>query len=174
MTGLMPSYWGNPAWVFIHSIAFAYKPTEENKARYYDYFYNLQYVLPCDECKAHYKHNITGLKDALGSQESLFRWTYDLHNLVNKQTGVPEYKWPSYESVKKRYSSYEANCNDMPGVCGTVKNSHSQKGTMVVERFGSVSEDSLQYMVPMIILGLLLLISIYYNLKCGGYLKFKK
>ncbi len=164
--GLMPSCWGSSFWFgAIHAVAYAYKPSPENKAKYYDYFYNIQYILPCEECKAHYKTNIGGLKEALESQETLFRWTYDLHNLVNKQTGVPESKWPSYESVKKKYSGYEASCTEMPGVCGSVKKSPTQKGTMVVETFGSFTEDSIRFIVIISVLSFLLLVSLYYNFK---------
>jgi hypothetical protein len=165
MNGLMPSCWGAPFWhSAIHAVAYAYKPTPENKINYYNYFYGLQYILPCEECKSHYKQNIYGLKNALDSQESLFRWTYDLHNLVNIQTGVPESKWPDYESIKKKYSGYEAECNSMPGVCGSVKNSNNQKGTMVIEKRESRNEN-IKYIIIIMIITLILIISLFFNFK---------
>jgi hypothetical protein len=169
MTGLMPSCWGQMIWGTIHSIAYVYNP-KIDKENYFNFFWNLGNVLPCAECKAHYYQNITklDLQLALESQETLFRFMYNFHNLVNKQTGVPESKWPSYEDVKKRYSGYEASCTEMPGVCGSVKKSPTQKGTMVVETFGSYTEDSIKSTVIISVLSLALLISLYYNYKKVG------
>lgn len=165
-TGLMPSCWGSSGWHLLHSIAYKYDP-KIDKENYFNFFWNLGNVLPCPECRIHYKQNVKklDLELALDTNESFFKYIFNLHNLVNKQTGVPESKWPSYEIVKNRYSGYEASCAEMPGVCGSVKKSHSQKGTMVVETFGSFTEDSIQYIVIISVLSFLLLVSLYYNYK---------
>lgn len=174
--GLMPSCWGNATWMAIHSVAYAYKPSVENKIKYLTFFENLGYVLPCDECKIHYRQNfkLDEITVALESHEQLFRWTYDLHNLVNKQTGVPESKWPTYESVKKRFSGYEAACDTLPGVCGSVSGSSNQKGTVVVEKTGSLNEDNFKFLIPMVIFAVLLLISMYFNMKSMMNVKGKR
>ena len=166
MPGLMPSCWGPMIWGTIHSIAYVYNP-EVDKDNYFNFFWNLGNVLPCAECKSHYYLNVTklDLRLALESNESFFRFTYNLHNLVNKQIGVPDSIWPSYETVKKRYAGYEARCTEMPGACGPVKKSHAQKGTMIVETFGSFTQDSIQYIVIICILSIALLVSMYYNYK---------
>lgn len=176
MTGIMPSCFGPPLWTSIHSIAYAYKPSIENKIKYLTFFENLGYVIPCDECKIHYRQNfkLDEITVALESQEKLFRWTYDLHNLVNRQTGVPESKWPTYESVKKRFSGYEAACDTTPGVCGSVSSSSNQKGTVVVEKTGSLNDDNLQFLIPMVIFAVLLVISLFFNFRNMVNIKGKK
>ena len=159
--GLLPSCWGPMLWGVIHSIAYAYNP-QIDKERYYDFFSNLGHVLPCEECRIHYSQNLNKqeLAIALENQENLFRWTYDLHNKVNRQTGVPESKWPSYESVKQRYGSFKASCTDIPGVCG--QNSGPQKKVKVIEQFGSINEDQLPFLVSTVILAILLVIALIY------------
>jgi hypothetical protein len=176
MTGLMPSCWGPSGWHFIHSIAYAYNPSIENKIKYLTFFENLGYVLPCDECKIHYRQNfnLEKIQKSLDSQEQLFRWTYDLHNLVNSQTGVPESKWPTYESVKKRFSVYESACDSTPGVCGSSSSSSNQRGTTVVEKTGSLNDDNLPFLIPMVIFVILLVISLYFNFRNMINVKGKK
>ena len=156
MPGLLPTCWGSSGWHFFHSVACAYTPSESNTEKYFIFFENLGYVLPCDECKIHYRQNFKAgeLRKALESQETLFRWTYDLHNLVNEQTGKPKDTWPSFEDVKKRYQSYEVACDAVPGVCGAKSGapSFNQRSTVVVDKVGPVTEDSIPYMSAMIAL----------------------
>jgi hypothetical protein len=155
---ILPTCWGPPLWFSLHSIAFAYDPNSDRQ-KYYDFFSNLGYVLPCEECKVHYTQNFN--KDefarALESNEGLFRWVYDLHNRVNKGTGVPESKWPSYETVKKNYASFKASCSDMPGVCGS--GSPNKKKIKIIEQFGEYQEN-LGYIIPIAILSILLVFAL--------------
>jgi len=158
--GLLPSCWGAALWHSIHSIAFAYDPNSDRQ-KYYDFFANLGHVLPCDECKMHYNQHFNNqlLIKALETNEGLFRWTYDLHNAVNKGTGVPEKNWPSYDTVKKNYESYKASCSNIPGVCGS--GSSNKKKIKIIEEFGNYHEN-MRFIVPIIILVVLLLISLGY------------
>ena len=75
--------WGPPAWTFLHTVTFNYpeNPTEDDKRNFYNFFMNLQHVLPCEKCKAHYKQNIKkyDLKNNLGSRQDLVKWLIDLH-----------------------------------------------------------------------------------------------
>jgi hypothetical protein len=161
--GLLPSCWGSALWHSIHSIAFVYDPSM-NRQKYYDFFANLGYVLPCEECRLHYNQhfNRDKLINALESNEGLFRWTYDLHNAVNKGTGVPESKWPSYETVKIRYNNYTASCSTMPGTCGA---NLSNKKIKVVEEFGNHSDNTIYCLKSLIVvLFILLIISICINI----------
>lgn len=159
--GLQPTCWGSGAWMFLHSIAYAYNP-EIDKEKYYNFFMNLGYVLPCEECRLHYSQNVNKneLQTALQNQETMFRWVYDLHNQVNKQTGVPESKWPSYDSIKQRYSSFKASCTSIPGACSSVPG--QQKKMKIVEQFGSINEDQLPFVASTAILAIFLLIAICY------------
>jgi len=166
MPGLLPTCWGSATWFTIHSIAYTYIPNESNKEKYFSFFENLGYVLPCDECKIHYRQNFNadGLKTALESNDTFFRWTYDLHNLVNKQTGKPKNTWPTFEEVKKRYKNYEVACDTIPGVCGTNQGTpgYNERSTTVVDKVGSITEDSIPYMSVMIVFILITIILVLY------------
>jgi len=101
------------------------------------------------------------LEIALENTENLFRWVYDLHNKVNRQTGVPESKWPSYESVKERYSSFKASCSEIPGVCKN-ETGKPQRKIKMIEQFGSVNNEQLPFLISTVILGILLFGAICY------------
>ena len=85
--GYSPEIWGKQAWHFIHMVALTYpiKPTEEDKNKYYNFFSSLQNVLPCPICASHFKDNMEKNPINLKNQESLFKWTVDIHNEVNKK-----------------------------------------------------------------------------------------
>jgi len=85
--------WGKHGWIFLHYVTLNYpiNPTQENIDNYYNFFYSLQYVLPCDICKKHYsnnllKHNLIG---ALKTRNTLIRWLIDIHNDINYELGKP-------------------------------------------------------------------------------------
>ena len=85
--------WGKHGWIFLHYVTFNYpiNPTQENIDNYYNFFYSLQYILPCDICKKHYsnnllKHNLIG---ALKTRNTLIRWLIDIHNDINYELGKP-------------------------------------------------------------------------------------
>lgn len=155
--GLLPSCWGSSYWFVLHSMAYVYDPKDKNK--YFNFFMNLGDILPCEECKIHYQQNVNKyeLDQALNSNESFFRWVYDLHNIVNEQLHVPKSKWPSYESVKQRYQSYESDCSNLKGVCG-LKAGSKPKKIKIVEEFGS--EKLNDQTIVIIVLSILLFLSI--------------
>ena len=167
--GILPSCWGSGTWIMLHSIAYAYNP-QVDKENYFLFFFNLGNILPCEECRFHYSQNLNKqeLNIALESNENLFKWVYDLHNKVNKQTGIPESKWPTYETVKERYSSFKASCSDIPGACGSGSDTVKRKIKMI-EQFGEYNEEQLPFLISTVILAVLLVISIIYIL----YLKRK-
>ena len=168
--GMLPSCWGSPFWHVIHSIAYAYNP-QIDRDNYFDFFSNLGRILPCEECRIHYEQNLNRqeLMIALNSPDNLFRWVYDLHNKVNKQTGVPESKWPSYESVKEKYGTFRASCDQLPGVCGTGPGIVPKKKMKIVEQFGEINEDQLPFLIAIIVLAVLLCLMFGYmcHLKRG-------
>jgi hypothetical protein len=86
-----PKIWGKYVWVSIHVIALGYpdKPSEEDKKHYKEYFMNLWKVLPCYKCSLNYLRHLKELPidNALIDNTTLFKWTVDLHNIVNKETG---------------------------------------------------------------------------------------
>lgn len=172
--GMLPSCWGSALWHVLHSIAYVYNP-QTDKEKYYDFFTNLGNILPCEECRNHYSQNLNKqeLIIALDSNENLFRWVYDLHNKVNKQTGVPVSKWPSYESIKLRYSLFKTSCSNIPGVCGASSEPNQQKRKVkIVEQFGEINEEQMPFLISTAILGILLFFALIYivylkrNCKC--------
>ena len=103
-----PPLWGPGAWTFIHYVALAYpnNPTEEEKKNYYNFYYNLQNILPCPKCRENYKENLNTLplEEALGNKELLFKWTIDIHNEVNKETNKSQF---TYEEAISKYTKTE-------------------------------------------------------------------
>ena len=92
--------WGPRVWFVIHTMAASYDPSN---AKYFKaYMVCLTRLLPCPECKQHLESNLASLNidNYLGSRESLFKWTYLLHEAVNNQLGKPT---PSYDEVFKQY-----------------------------------------------------------------------
>ena len=88
-----PDTWGPHGWKFIHMLALAYpnEPTDEQKKNYKTFFEALQPVLPCSLCANNYKRHITVelpiTEAVLKDKESFVKWSIDMHNLVNKETG---------------------------------------------------------------------------------------
>lgn len=91
---MLPDVWGKYAWNFIHLVPLDYplNPTEEDKKNYKDFYLNLQYILPCAKCRAHYKDHLKILPltdNVLSNRSKLLKWTIDMHNIVNYYTGKP-------------------------------------------------------------------------------------
>lgn len=88
-----PAIWGPPFWFVLHTIAINYPvhPTFIERRSHYEFFRNLQSVIPCEECRKNYaKHFKQYPIDAfLDSKYSLLQWTIIMHNLVNRLQGAP-------------------------------------------------------------------------------------
>ena len=111
--GMLTSVWGPAVWHSLHTISFNYpiKPTKEDKENYYNYFVSLQNVLPCKYCRINLKKNLKKLplkKSVFKNRNSLSRWVYQLHKIVNKMLNK-ESKL-SYENVRDRYEHFRARC----------------------------------------------------------------
>lgn len=61
-------------------------------------------VIPCYKCSLHLKENLENypVDQHLGNHAELFKWSVDLHNLVNRQLGKHNV---SYEDALKMYTS---------------------------------------------------------------------
>jgi hypothetical protein len=98
-------FWGPSTWDMIHLFAAHYK---SNNAVYFKQFIScMAFLLPCKECRLHLQQNLAILPVDTRSKSDLFFWTYNLHDVVNKQinrrqTGLKRCS-PSYESVKHKY-----------------------------------------------------------------------
>lgn len=101
------SFWSKSFWTMIHCLASWYPvKTYRNSIQwlsYKNFILSLVYILPCPVCREHFKENIKNINSVdnyLHSRDSLFRFTYELHSLVNKQIGDVNI---SYEDAKKMY-----------------------------------------------------------------------
>lgn len=88
-----PKIWGKYLWTSIHVIALGYpdEPSEQDKINFKDFFSNLWKVIPCQRCAENYKRHLIELPldNALESNTALFKWTVELHNIVNKELHKP-------------------------------------------------------------------------------------
>ena len=87
-----PEIWGPPAWIFLHTITANYpeNPTMDVKNKHKEFFTNLQYVLPCNKCRTHYKKHLEKFPistDVLNKKENFVEWLINIHNEVNKLNG---------------------------------------------------------------------------------------
>ena len=99
-----PSVWGPFFWHTIHIVAVGYpkNPTYTDKKCAKEFYESLAYLIPCGICREHYKEHLTTkpLTTFLDSRTDLIKWTVEIHNIVNKKTGKPEW---SLEEVLAYY-----------------------------------------------------------------------
>lgn len=115
-------FWGPSGWRFLHQITFAYDPKTQRSALE-SLFTNLPFVLPCKFCRAHLTQHMKkeSLKPALESKESLTKWFYEIHNLVNaklRSQGIPTQEDPPFSAVRTFYEdnlSYGCTKTYFPG-----------------------------------------------------------
>jgi len=88
---MQPDVWGKYLWISIHYIALGYPkiPTTDDKIAYSKFFSELAMVIPCQLCADHYTKTLRRFPitdEALENNETLFKWTVDIHNVVNQET----------------------------------------------------------------------------------------
>ncbi len=111
---MSPSIWGEPSWLFIHSIALGYpdNPSSKDKMAYKIFFKRLGDVLPCDKCTVNYaKHsNSNRIEKYLKDSNHLFAWTVIMRNEVTKQLGKTNFIDPSVlkASLMRQNDDYES------------------------------------------------------------------
>ena len=102
-----PKIWGPKLWFFIHTIAlnFPDNPSFEDIKNYEMFFENLKYIIPCEACRLHYTQRLAAnpVSKYLTDSNTIFIYTIDLHNEVNKSLGKKIY---SYEAVAKLYKNH--------------------------------------------------------------------
>lgn len=93
-------------WAIIHLICLQAPETIDANVRnaYYTFFTMMPYVLPCDKCRQHWVEHVREypLEQALDTRNDLFRWSVNMHNLVNKSLGKPEV---SYEVALEHWTN---------------------------------------------------------------------
>lgn len=112
-----PNIWGKHMWASIHFIALGYpdKPSESEKNDYKSFFENIYKVLPCNTCSNHLKTTLqTQLPlsaKSLSNKDNLFKWTVDLHNIVNARLKKPTITLDKATlTYMNRYSFFNAMC----------------------------------------------------------------
>lgn len=105
--GIEPHIWGPSAWATIHLICLGAPEVFKNEQLSYKKFFDaLPYVLPCEKCKQHLIDHLskTTMDGALaGGRKTLFAWSVQLHNAVNRSLGKPEL---SVEQALAIWSNY--------------------------------------------------------------------
>lgn len=85
--------WGPFIWGAIHMICLGAPPSLDaiQQEEYRTFFLNLPKVLPCAECAEHLKQNLSKvpIDTALLGRDTLFEWSVNLHNVVNRMLGKP-------------------------------------------------------------------------------------
>ena len=93
-----PNVWGPIFWNTIHIITLAYpiNPDDATQQAAKNFFYSLQYLLPCPICKEHYKKHLEEFPPNVSSQQNIIRYAFELHNLVNKDLGKREISYQEF------------------------------------------------------------------------------
>lgn len=97
--------WGTHLWGFIHTLTVIDFEPEMNEIHQRRVIQNLKAipdVFPCAMCLPTYQEALAKL-DPLPLRESmvLFKWSWELHNAVNKKLSKPDL---SYEDAIKRWT----------------------------------------------------------------------
>ncbi|MBM3968010.1 MAG: hypothetical protein FJ308_23585, partial [Planctomycetes bacterium] len=96
-----PKWWGKHLWISIDAVATAFDPNDIASKEFVLYFFfSLQGVIPCLECRAHYQQYFETypISDELDSKSSLFQWILRLKNKVNERLQLPLISWEEYLS----------------------------------------------------------------------------
>lgn len=113
--GMLTYVWGPSLWHSLHIMSFNYpvNPSDKEKEEYMVYFKSLGNVLPCRYCRDNYKKILKTMplkKSVFKNRESLSRWVFNLHELVNKNLGKKSKL--TYEKVRARYENFRSRCLD--------------------------------------------------------------
>ena len=122
--GMATKVWGPPAWFFLHMVTFGFpkdplKYDRENKLasgttqqRYRDFFNRVGFILPCRSCRESYQSNIQKFPIDISNRDSLVKWLFNIHNLVNKKLNKI-----SLEFNIKLLDKSEYQCNKQKKTC---------------------------------------------------------
>lgn len=117
--GMMTKIWGPPGWLFLHCVTVGYPHTIDmskpehvfRKEQTKLFFTSLGHVLPCLYCRDSYNEYIQEhpLTDKiLMTRETLSKWLYDIHNLVNEKLNVKDI--PTFNEFYNRYELFRSKC----------------------------------------------------------------
>lgn len=100
--------WGSSGWTFLEYTALGYpdSPTDKDKEHYKQLFSNLEYTLPCKECRINFSLHIleTPIEPYLKNSYSLYEWTIIMKNKINRLL-----KKPYIDHEKQRSHHFKKN-----------------------------------------------------------------
>lgn len=100
-----PGFWGPGIWRYLHlTAAVAFTPQQREK--FVIFVKALAETIPCEKCKTHFIKNLNGnyqIREYMTSNETLFMWTYLMHDAVNASQGKTGKDRPTFEHVYREY-----------------------------------------------------------------------
>ena len=99
-----PRFFGSSYWTTLHT-ACASATTEAKRDAVYQMIMLWKTILPCEKCRKHYIKNLQDLPpgDFMKSNQTLFYWSWKLHDMVNELTHKPIDKRWSYQRSLEFY-----------------------------------------------------------------------
>ena len=101
-------FWGPPVWTSLHIFSATFK--SENAQAYITFLHTLTFLIPCDECKTHFKEilQILPINSYLTNNHDCFFLSYIIHDMVNENATkhhpeVPPKESPNYDEIKAYY-----------------------------------------------------------------------
>lgn len=90
-----PSHWGRSFWTMMFSVALTFpeNPQIDDQYHYKRFYEELQYVLPCKECKKNYINHFRELPInpyLRSGKQGVFVWVLKIHNTVCRQLKMKE------------------------------------------------------------------------------------
>ena len=113
---LNPEIWGPHAWFFIESSVLSYpdNPTQSDKKKMSTFLKSLQYAIPCEGCRNHYKNNLKSFplnENVLKNKDELFKWVVNLHNNANRRNTLSKNEDETLKYYISVYSTENHNKN---------------------------------------------------------------
>jgi hypothetical protein len=99
-----PNLWGSSLWTFLHYLSLSYPedPTTDEQELVYNYLSSMQKIIPCEKCRKNFNKHLDSMEvEVLLTRDNLVRWLFNVHNLVNADTGKSQF---SYDDFIKKYS----------------------------------------------------------------------
>lgn len=99
-----PTFWGPGLWKFLHSTA-AVAYTDADRDDFHLLVKALARTLPCSKCREHFRNNLGNIpiENYMSSNETMFMWTYLMHDAVNKAQGKTGSQRPTFEQAYRIY-----------------------------------------------------------------------
>jgi hypothetical protein len=85
-----PSKWGPHFWMTLHIACLGCQDAKV----LVDFVEGYKEIIPCLSCREHFEQVL--VENPVPEADDLFKWSVDVHNIVNKRLGKPEF---SYEDA---------------------------------------------------------------------------